>query len=257
MFDETKHELTKQYELVRINKINSIQKTGTVVLRHKDVLYQYSVTSFEELEEQMMYYDDNGEIKLLSLEMRNKLQHMGHEYVVNGYRPLVVSSKIITDENIINADDIMFEGILVFKDLIRETIYDALTMFKKFNIDFKILSGDSLDVVKNAVSQIGLDEIKTLTGDEIVDMSPDELQIFIKGVNVFAKLTPMEKSMVIHDFVRHDNVVAYVGDGSSDVHAIKKADVGIVPNTSTPLAKKFADIIILEKNLTNFDGAIH
>jgi magnesium-transporting ATPase (P-type) len=83
------------------------------------------------------------------------IQKMGHDYVVAGYRPLVVASKIITDENLVNNDDMMFEGLLVFQDQLRDDIYDALRMFEKYNIDFKILSGDSLDIVKHAATQIG------------------------------------------------------------------------------------------------------
>ncbi|KAJ3626935.1 hypothetical protein Zmor_004125 [Zophobas morio] len=256
MFDESKKESTECYELVRAKKYNDLQKDGTVVLKNEDLLYQLTVTSFEKLEGSLMYYCDDGEVKLLTDEIRNQIQHMGHDYVVNGFRPLAVCSKIITDENLINNNDLMFEGIIVFKDLVRESVYDTLAMFKKYQIDFKVLTGDSLDVSKRAVSEIGFDEIKTLTGDELIEMTPDELQIFINGVNLFAKLSPIQKSLVIHDFVKMSEVVAYIGDGTNDIHAIKKADVGIVPNTSTPLAKKFADIIMIDKNLTNFEEPI-
>jgi magnesium-transporting ATPase (P-type) len=65
------------------------------------------------------------------------IQKMGHDYVVAGYRPLVVASKIITDENLVNNDDMMFEGLLVFQDQLRDDIYDALRMFENIILILK------------------------------------------------------------------------------------------------------------------------
>jgi Mg2+-importing ATPase len=256
LFDN-KEELVSDFKVIRTKRIlESQQKNGSVVIERDGIMYQIVVTSFEQIGESLEYYNDRGTIVEMNPGLITTIQKMGHDYVVAGYRPLVVASKIITDENLVNNDDMMFEGLLVFQDQLRDDIYDALRMFEKYNIDFKILSGDSLDIVKHAATQIGLKNINTITGEQLSEVPMSELNILIKNINVFAKLSSIQKSLIIHDYIKLNKVVAYVGDGVNDVLAIKKADVGITPNSSTPLAKKFADIIVVDKNLTNFDGAI-
>jgi len=71
----------------------------------------------------------------------------------------------------------------------------------------------------------------------------------IENINVFAKLSPLQKSRIIKLLQNNGHTVGFMGDGINDAAALRQADVGISVDTAVDIAKESADIILLEKNL--------
>ncbi|KAF5300654.1 hypothetical protein FQR65_LT19331 [Abscondita terminalis] len=64
------------------------------------------------------------------------------------------------------------------------------------------------------------------------------------------ELNQYQRATIIYNYKENKHVVAYLGNGYSDVVAIKRADVGITLNNASGVAKAFSDIIMNEKKLT-------
>ena len=80
-------------------------------------------------------------------------------------------------------------------------------------------------------------------------MTDEQLSQVVETTNVFAKLSPEQKTRIVHALRENGHTVGFMGDGINDASAMKEADVGISVDTAVDIAKESADIILLEKDL--------
>ena len=80
-------------------------------------------------------------------------------------------------------------------------------------------------------------------------MSDEKLSSIVDTTNIFAKLSPLQKSRIIKILQDKGHTVGYMGDGINDAAALRQSDVGISVDTAVDIAKESADIILLEKSL--------
>ena len=73
--------------------------------------------------------------------------------------------------------------------------------------------------------------------------------MILKKVNIFAKLSPIQKARIVRLLKESGNIVGYMGDGINDSPSLVNSDVGISVDTAVDIAKESADIILLEKDL--------
>jgi Mg2+-importing ATPase len=79
-------------------------------------------------------------------------------------------------------------------------------------------------------------------------MTPEELKVAVKKCNVFARVAPEQKFLIIKT-LKEENVVGYQGDGINDAPSLKLADVAIAVEGATEVAQANADIVLLQKGL--------
>jgi magnesium-transporting ATPase (P-type) len=79
----------------------------------------------------------------------------------------------------------------------------------------------------------------------------------MRGVTVFARVTPPQKVRIVRALQRAGRVVAMVGDGANDAPAIRLANVGIaVGEQSTSAARAAADIVLTDARLETLVDAV-
>jgi Ca2+ transporting ATPase len=79
----------------------------------------------------------------------------------------------------------------------------------------------------------------------------------VSRLRVLAKTTPKDKFILVCGLKQLNNTVAVTGDGTNDVPALRKADVGLAMNiTGTDIAKEAADIIIVDDNFSSIVVAV-
>ena len=171
----------------------------------------------------------------------------------NGMRVLAIAQKnnpsaagtcSVQDES-----DMVLMGYLAFLDPPKETTKAAIEALKTYGVSTKILTGDNDAVTRCICRQVGLKVDNLLLGSDIELLTDSQLAQVVETTNVFAKLSPEQKTRIVHALRENGHTVGFMGDGINDASAMKEADVGISVDTAVDIAKESADIILLEKDL--------
>jgi Ca2+-transporting ATPase len=96
-----------------------------------------------------------------------------------------------------------------------------------------------------------------LRGDEIDEMTDEELEAAIANTSIFARTSPDHKMRIIRALQARGDIVAMTGDGVNDAPALKKADIGISMGLQgTDVAKEAADMILTDDDFSTILHAI-
>lgn len=174
------------------------------------------------------------------------------EYSGKGFRTLGVAYKRFSEKSTIEderEEGMTFLGFLTLFDPLKENIVKTVGELKALGVSLKIITGDNKLIAANIVSQMGMQDVKILTGPEIHNISDRALVNQVGGVTVFAEVEPNEKERIIIALKKAGYVVGYMGDGINDASALHAADVSISVDSAVDVAKEAADIVLLEKDL--------
>lgn len=153
--------------------------------------------------------------------------------------------------------DLTLLGYIAFLDPPKKEVKTILKKLKEVGITTKILTGDNPNATKAICLEGGLQTDEILVGEDIDKLSDKELSLKVEKVNVFARLTPIQKERIVLTLKKNGHVVGYMGDGVNDAPSLTEADVGISVNTATDIAKESSDILLLEKSLkVIYDGVL-
>lgn len=96
-----------------------------------------------------------------------------------------------------------------------------------------------------------------LRGEEIEQMTDQELEVAIANTSIFARTSPDHKMKIIRALQARGDIVAMTGDGVNDAPALKKADIGISMGLQgTDVAKEAADMILTDDDFSTILKAI-
>jgi Mg2+-importing ATPase len=140
-------------------------------------------------------------------------------------------------------------GYIAFFDPPKDSAATAIDALTKAAVDIKVLSGDNLAVCRHVCGMVGIAAVNAMDGAQVDRLDDDELGRQAMRANVFAKLSPEQKTRVIRCLQRQGRVVGFLGDGVNDGPALKAADVGISVDTGADIAKESADLILMQKSL--------
>jgi len=197
----------------------------------------------------------------LTGDLRRKIQRKFNDLSADGFRALGVAYKRIPVENrdytTDDEDGMTFLGFVAFLDPPKESAKESLQLLKQTGIEVKIVTGDNELVARKVCEELKFQVKGVLLGDQILYMHDDALQRAIERTNIFARVTPGQKSRILNALKQNGHVVGFLGDGINDATSIKNADVGISVENAVDVAKEAADIILVEKRLrVLYDGVL-
>jgi Mg2+-importing ATPase len=184
--------------------------------------------------------------------LRAQIDRLVTEFSDKGQRTLGVAYRNLGTENAIDRShesEMIFLGILVLDDSLREGISETLKRLLDLGISTKLITGDNRLIAAHVARQAGLPESQVLTGADLRLMSDEALTRRADEVTVFAEVEPNQKERIILALKQAGCVVGYLGDGINDASALHAADVGISVVNAVDVAKEAADIVLLEKDL--------
>lgn len=155
-------------------------------------------------------------------------------------------------------DSLEWVGILAFSDPVRKGLKDALQETKDAGIRAIVITGDYANTSIYVLSQLGIavKDNEYITGDKLINMTPEELSEKIKNMKLFARTTPDQKLRIVEALKLNGEVVAMIGDGVNDAPALHKSDIGIVVNEASDVAKESADLVLLDSSFSTVVNAI-
>ncbi len=192
----------------------------------------------------------------LSKNEKNAKLRQIEDWAKEGLRVLGVAIK--TSGDLKEKTEFKFIGLVGIKDPIRKSVRDSIALAEKAGVEVKIITGDYRLTAENVARQVGLEvnNDNVMEGWEIERLSDNELLQYVKKVCVFARVTPEHKLRIISALQKNGEVVAMTGDGVNDAPALKKADIGMVVNEASDVAKEAADLILLDSNFKTIVAAI-
>ncbi len=154
--------------------------------------------------------------------------------------------------------DFTFVGLIGLTDPIRENVPLAVKECHTAGIRVIMITGDYPVSAMNIGRQVGLDNCsECITGPELKTMSEEELREKIKTVNIFARVVPEQKLIIVNALKKNGEVVAMTGDGVNDAPALKSAHIGIaMGEKGTDVAREASSLVLLDDNFGSIVGAV-
>lgn len=255
--------------------LHSSDKNAT--LRAIDVFFSYPEAKFideipfsSETKKSFLEIELNGQKRVFVLGgfdiLSDKLNSVNKEYFNGVYteRNLKIYRNLLFGEikNINSLADIKSDlhnieitpyAIVSISDQIRTDVMDAINLFLKNGITFKILSGDASESVQAVAREIGWDisDDKLITGNELEKYTDEEeFTKVILEKSIFARLKPEHKLHIIKALKKKKIYTAMIGDGVNDLPAIKESDMGIAMEEGSKITKEIADIVLLKNKFS-------
>ena len=135
----------------------------------------------------------------------------------------------------------------------------AIAEARAAGISVKMITGDYALTAAAIGEQLDLSDgpIVAVTGQELDQMSEEELSRRIDEIVVFARVAPEHKMRLVAALQNQGKVVAMTGDGVNDAPALKKADMGIAMGiTGTEVTKEAATMVLTDDNFATIVGAV-
>jgi Ca2+-transporting ATPase len=158
-----------------------------------------------------------------------------------------------------NRHDIKFNflGLVGLKDPVREGVNDSVRSAYTAGIRIIMITGDHKETAFDVAKQIGLSTEGVITGDEFEAMNREDRRKTLENTNVFSRVRPNQKLLIITELKKMGEVVAMTGDGVNDAPALKAADIGVaMGRRGTDVAREAAAIVLLDDNFNSIVGGV-
>jgi Mg2+-importing ATPase len=184
---------------------------------------------------------------------RKKIERIAVNLQKQGLRVIAIASKEIKEFNpkLIKSEfrELKFEGFVSFADVPKHDLAEDFKKFEDLGVDIKIVTGDSEIVAEKVSKDVGFNYRKVLTNPEVERLNDAELEKKVWETDIFARITPSQKTRIIQALKKGNHTIGYLGDGINDSPALHIADVGISVNTGVDVAKDAASVVLLRKSL--------
>ena len=182
--------------------------------------------------------------------LKNKVDKKIEEYVED-YRVIALAKKTgKLDTSLKNLEPI---GYVLVEDIIRPSAKETLDYFKKNNVLVKIISGDNIKTVMSIAKKVGLTDIK---GVDIGELDNEQLKNIIDDYDVFGRVKPDQKKIIIKHLKENGHTVAMTGDGVNDVLALKESDCAISIKSGTDAARNVSQLILLDDDFNSLPQVV-
>lgn len=143
-------------------------------------------------------------------------------------------------------------GLIGLADPPRESVKEDIRQCTKAGVRVVMITGDSGITASSIAKKIGMpNSDNIITGDEINNMTDEELQEKVKKVSIFSRVIPEHKMRIVKAFKENGEIVAMTGDGVNDAPALKYADIGIaMGKRGSEVSREAADLILMDDNFS-------
>ena len=193
-------------------------------------------------------FKDEGTFYLGAPEFVLKEQVKNYKEILekySDYRTLVLAKDGKNEKQVL--------GFLIIEDTIRQTAPATLEYFKKQGVRVKIISGDNFQTVASIARRAGLTDVNGVDARTITEENVSEA---VEKYDVFGRVTPEQKKMLIKALQSQGHTVAMTGDGVNDVLALKCADCSIAMASGSDAAKNVSQLVLLDSNFASLPEVV-
>jgi Ca2+-transporting ATPase len=188
----------------------------------------------------------------LAPEARAALENETLRHAAGGYRVLAFACGAGEAE-----EGLEFLGFTLLQDPPRAEAAPAIATAQRAGVRVIMMTGDHPETARAIARQVGIDDRRVVTGAEIDSLEPDAAAALVAEVDVFARVRPEHKLMLVDALKKRGEIVAMTGDGVNDAPALKRSDVGIaMGKRGSDVARDVADIVLADDNFASIVAAI-
>lgn len=122
-------------------------------------------------------------------------------------------------------------AIVAIEDKVKDSSRQAISTLKNSGLDVYMLTGDNQQTAAAVARQVGIDQFK-------------------------AEVLPSEKAAFVKELQSQGKIVAMIGDGINDSHALAQADVSIAMGKGTDIAMDVAKMTLIFSDLNSVPKAL-
>lgn len=207
------------------------------------------------------YIYQDGEVVPLTETMKQNLIRQNEQFAANALRVLGFAYKDYENEYAIDNDEnsLTYVGMMCMIDPPRVEVKASIEQCHGAGINVKMITGDHKITASAIAESLNImnhgDEV--LDGNDLNNLTDEQLKEKVKAVNVFARVSPEHKVRIVAAIKGNNNIVAMTGDGVNDAPSLKRADIGIAMGiTGTDVSKEAADMILTDDNFVSIAGAV-
>lgn len=207
---------------------------------------------------------ENNKVVLLTDEKRNDILSANETMARNALRVLAIAYKELdhipkSNEMDSVESDLTFIGLVGMIDPPRIEVIDAINKCKTAGIKVKMITGDHAITALAIARELGIanEHSKALSGQDLEQMSDEELAEVVEDISVFARVSPEHKVRIVEALKAKGHITAMTGDGVNDALALKRSDIGVAMGiTGTDVARETADMILTDDNFASIVAAV-
>ncbi len=168
-----------------------------------------------------------------------------------------VSESALTD-NSFEKWNFEFVGLAAMKDPVRSGVASAITELESAGIRTILITGDYPQTAEAIGKEIGLlPGGGTINGDDLEKLSPEQLSALVKTQNIFSRVKPQQKLLIVQALQAQGEIVAMTGDGVNDAPALKRANVGLaMGKRGSEVAREAADLVIADDSFLSITEGV-
>ncbi len=245
---------------------DSDRKLMTTVNKMEDGVKMIVKGAVDVLSTRIKYIRIGTEVREITEEDKKEIARQNMEFSKDGLRVLAFTYKewekstegpvevTLDDEN-----DLVFLGLIAMMDPPRPESKDAVAKCIEAGIKPIMITGDHVVTASAIAKRIGIlkDESEACEGAVIEGMTDEELEKFVEGISVYARVSPEHKIRIVRAWQNKGNIVSMTGDGVNDAPALKQADIGVAMGiTGTEVAKDAASMVLTDDNFATIVKAV-
>lgn len=253
-----KVELEEKMPRINEQAFDSNRKMMTTVHRPQDgKVVAYTKGATDQIMEKCTHYLDGENIKAIDKAKIEEIESVSKDMASRALRVLGLAIKY--DDESATESDLVFVGLVGMIDPPRPEAKEAVQVFKEASITTIMITGDHKDTALAIAKELNIAEndSQCLTGDDLDDLTQEDLNQRVMDYRIFARVSPEHKVMIVNAFKSQGHIVAMTGDGVNDAPSLQAADIGVAMGIcGTDVAKGAADMVLTDDNFATIEKAI-
>ena len=147
-------------------------------------------------------------------------------------------------------------ALVLLAEQVRDETAATVRYFRSQGVRTLLISGDHPRTVAAIARRTGLTDTDLAVDGATLPDDPATLDEVVATHQVFGRVTPDHKRLLVGALQRQGRVVAMTGDGVNDVLALKDADIGIAMGDGATATRAVAQLVLLDNDFATLPDVV-